>query len=149
MKHVGLTHGAAAGTLPVCTRGCVIRAALELYKKSLTVMTIVQTPQFQRCSATACAARADWTGALERGRETSGLQHPVMAHLPLSVSLFCEEERVWTSKYSHATSETETINKGCGERWRGGEHHSVLLWRWKFRAVYHRYRRACVNYITR
>lgn len=133
MKHVVLTRGTAAGTSPVCARGCVIRVALELYKKSLTVMTIVQTARFQRCSATACAARADWTGALERGRETSGLQHPVAAHLPFSaptVSLFCEEERVWTSKRSHATSETETINKGCGERWHGGERHSVLLWRY-------------------
>lgn len=70
-----------------CAWGCVIRAALELYKKSLTVKTIVQTPWFQRCSTTACAARADWTGALERGRETSGSQHPVAAHLPLSLLL--------------------------------------------------------------
>lgn len=70
-----------------CARGCVIRAALELYKKSLTVKTIVQTPWFQRCSTTACAARADWTRALERGRETSGSQHPVAAHLPLSLLL--------------------------------------------------------------
>lgn len=77
---------ALAGTC-ACAWGCVIRAALELYKKSLTVKTIVQTPWFQRCSTTACAARADWTRALERGRETSGSQHPVAAHLPLSLLL--------------------------------------------------------------
>lgn len=68
-----------------CARGCVIRGALELYKKSLTVRTIVQTPWFQRCSTTACAARADWTRTLERGREASGSQHPVAAHLPPSL----------------------------------------------------------------
>ena len=60
----------------------VIRAASELYKKSLTVKTIVQTPRFQRCSTAACVVRADWTGALERGRETSGSPRPVAAHLP-------------------------------------------------------------------
>lgn len=77
---------ALAGTC-ACAWGCVIRVALELYKKSLTVMTIVQTPWFQRCSTTACAARADWTRVLERGRETSGSQHPVAAHLPLFLLL--------------------------------------------------------------
>lgn len=81
-----LFPSALAGTC-ACAWGCVIRAALELYKKSLTVKTIVQTPWFQRCSTTACAARADWTRALERGRETSGSQHPVAAHLPLSLLL--------------------------------------------------------------
>lgn len=75
------------GLNSACAWGCVIRAALELYKKSLTVKTIVQTAWFQRCSTTACAAKADWTGVLERGRETSGLQHPVAAHLPLSLLL--------------------------------------------------------------
>lgn len=81
-----LLLSALAGTC-ACAWGCVIRVALELYKKSLTVMTIVQTPWFQRCSTTACAARADWTRALERGRETSGSQHPVAAHLPLFLLL--------------------------------------------------------------
>lgn len=70
-----------------CAQGWVIRVALELYKKSLTVKTIVQTPWFQRCSTTACAARADWTRALERGRETSSSQHPAAVHLPLSLLL--------------------------------------------------------------
>lgn len=65
-----------------CLFGWVIRAALELYKKSLAVKTIVQTFWFQRCSTTACVVRTDWTRALERGRETSGLPHPVAAHLP-------------------------------------------------------------------
>lgn len=83
---MALFLSAVAGTC-ACAQGCVIRAALELYKKSLTVKTIVQTPWFQRCSTTACAARADWTRALERGRETSGSQHPVAAHLPLSLLL--------------------------------------------------------------
>lgn len=81
-----LLFSALAGTCG-CAQGWVIRATLELYKKSLTVKTIVQTPWFQRCSTTACAARADWTRALERGRETSGSQHPVAVHLPLSLLL--------------------------------------------------------------
>lgn len=70
----------------VCTRMCN-QSRFGTYKKSLTVKTIVQTPWFQRCSTTACAARADWTRALERGRETSGSQYPVAAHLPLSLLL--------------------------------------------------------------
>lgn len=80
-----LTHD--VGTCVCVCRGCVIRVLLELYKKSLTVMTIVQQPWFQRCSTTACAARADWTRALERGRKTSGSQHPVAAHLLLFLLL--------------------------------------------------------------
>lgn len=50
------------------------------------------------------------------------------ASLPApAVSLLCEEEGVWTSKSSHATLETETISKGSGERWHGGERRSTIL----------------------
>lgn len=44
-----------------------------------------------------------------------------------AVSLLCEEERVWTSKRSNATLETETISKGSGERWHRGESRSMIL----------------------
>lgn len=47
-----------------------------------------------------------------------------------AVSLLCEEERVWTSKRSNATLETETISKGSGERWHRGEPWSMILKRW-------------------
>lgn len=114
--HTGWCSTCAA--LVLAAQGWVIRAALELYKKSLIVKTIVQTAWFQRCSTTACAARADWTGALERGKRdvrfAASCHGPSASPSPRAVSLLCEKEGVWTSKRSQATLETETISKGSG-----------------------------------
>lgn len=64
--------------------------------------------------------RSTWKGERDV-RFPASCRGPSASLSAPSVSPLCEEEGVWTSKSSLATLETETISKGSGERWHGGE----------------------------
>lgn len=64
--------------------------------------------------------QSTWKGERDV-RFVASCRGPSASLSALAVILLCEKERVWTSKSSHATLETETISKWSGKRWGLGE----------------------------
>lgn len=70
--------------------------------------------------------QSTWKGERDV-RFTASCRSPSVSLSAPAVSLLCEEERVWTSKHSNTTLETETISKGSGEGWHREESCSMIL----------------------